>query len=274
MTLTATGGDVLVDRIRIQAEGTLNDAEDVTSVAIYRDTDGNESFSLEDELLGSPKKFVADDGLAFLYDLGGIVSPRQPEHWFVALELAGSAPPDGRISVKIEDVEAMESRGFFPSTPLQESGEFPLLSNPLGLGAATVPSGFRGWLGNYFDPAELDDSTISGPEADPDGDGMPNLAEYAFGFNPKQPESNPLETNRVEVNGEDFLQVSLPWNEEASDIQMIIESSEQLTDWQEANHQITERAPFNQHAERLWIQLEPSISEHNAQYYRFLIRVR
>lgn len=41
------------------------------------------------------------------------------------------------------------------------------------------------WKTTVFTPEELDHPDISGNDADPDGDGMNNLAEYAFGEHPK-----------------------------------------------------------------------------------------
>ncbi|MBK8856706.1 MAG: hypothetical protein IPN11_03205 [Opitutaceae bacterium] len=41
------------------------------------------------------------------------------------------------------------------------------------------------WQTEYFLPAELADPAISGPAADPDGDGLVNLVEYALGLQPR-----------------------------------------------------------------------------------------
>jgi hypothetical protein len=41
------------------------------------------------------------------------------------------------------------------------------------------------WRFNRFTAVELADDAISGEAADPDGDGLPNLLEYAFHFDPK-----------------------------------------------------------------------------------------
>lgn len=45
------------------------------------------------------------------------------------------------------------------------------------------------WLSTYFNTAEKADAAISGDLADPDRDGLANLLEYAFGFDPKQDSS-------------------------------------------------------------------------------------
>ncbi len=46
-------------------------------------------------------------------------------------------------------------------------------------------SGFGVWLSANFTPAETGNPAVSGPNADPDRDGTPNLLEYAFGGDPK-----------------------------------------------------------------------------------------
>jgi len=45
---------------------------------------------------------------------------------------------------------------------------------------------YYGWDNFHFTGAERDDPAVSGPEADPDGDGMENFAEYAFGMDPRR----------------------------------------------------------------------------------------
>lgn len=46
------------------------------------------------------------------------------------------------------------------------------------------------WKATHFDAVELADPTISGDHADPDGDGIPNLLEFALGGDPKSPSMN------------------------------------------------------------------------------------
>ncbi len=47
---------------------------------------------------------------------------------------------------------------------------------------------YQSWLTLYFTPDQIADPTTTGPAADPDGDGVPNLLEYAFNLDPTFPE--------------------------------------------------------------------------------------
>jgi hypothetical protein len=51
-------------------------------------------------------------------------------------------------------------------------------------GTATTVSS---WRTAFFTPAQLNNSAISGDSADPDGDGLANLLEYAFHVSPTDP---------------------------------------------------------------------------------------
>ena len=49
----------------------------------------------------------------------------------------------------------------------------------------TVATPYSTWQAQYFTSAELANPAISGDDADPDGDGIPNLVEYALGLLPR-----------------------------------------------------------------------------------------
>lgn len=60
-----------------------------------------------------------------------------------------------------------------------------ILSAGVLLGASTAYSfTYSEWQAENFTPTELADPAISGPDADPDGDGQKNLLEYAFAREP------------------------------------------------------------------------------------------
>ena len=51
------------------------------------------------------------------------------------------------------------------------------------------PATFAIWLDGHFNSTELLDPLITGPIADPDGDGLMNLIEFAVGTVPNDPGS-------------------------------------------------------------------------------------
>ncbi|WP_052573979.1 lamin tail domain-containing protein [Haloferula sp. BvORR071] len=64
---------------------------------------------------------------------------------------------------------------------------------------------FAQWRELNFSAAELADLTISGPDADRDGDGVLNLCEYAFGTDPQVPSPQ-----RLKIQGELFAARGVP----------------------------------------------------------------
>lgn len=54
-----------------------------------------------------------------------------------------------------------------------------------------APDPWNAWLDDNFEAAQRTDAEITGPDADPDGDGKCNLVEYACGFLPNTPEPQP-----------------------------------------------------------------------------------
>ncbi len=83
------------------------------------------------------------------------------------------------------------------------------------------------WKFNIFSGAELADSAISGNTADPDGDSIANLLEYAFNMNPK------VSNTSTVVTGENsgYLSLSVAKNPAAIDLTWSAEVSSDLTQW-------------------------------------------
>jgi surface-anchored protein len=69
-------------------------------------------------------------------------------------------------------------------------------SNPTTPGSESVVTfaigPFAQWQAGHFSAAELDDVLLSGPNADPDHDGLTNLTEYSFGYHPKDGGRTPV----------------------------------------------------------------------------------
>jgi hypothetical protein len=89
------------------------------------------------------------------------------------------------------------------------------------------------WKEQYFTSAELTNAAISGDLADPDGDGIPNLEEYAFGLNPTIPNSSaglPVPGMQT-VGGTNYLTISFKQILYNTDISYTVQVSGDLVNW-------------------------------------------
>lgn len=90
----------------------------------------------------------------------------------------------------------------------------------------TRGSTFETWRRLAFDAAELADPRQSGPSADADGDGLPNLIEYALSSSPRVADRNPF---RSQVGT--LLEISFEPSSVATDIEWLWRDSGDLTTW-------------------------------------------
>lgn len=89
---------------------------------------------------------------------------------------------------------------------------------------------FESWQKVHFTEAELADPQISGPEADPSGDGIDNLVKYALGLNPWEPARQAAPEVIWDVD-RPSLTFSAP--QERPGIELLLGVSTDLVDWQE-----------------------------------------
>jgi hypothetical protein len=76
-------------------------------------------------------------------------------------------------------------------------------------GGANVPWTYQQWRKLLWGVADAANDAVSGPDADPDNDGISNRLEYALGGHPKQSDANVLlpVAGVREIAGENFLTV-------------------------------------------------------------------
>lgn len=92
---------------------------------------------------------------------------------------------------------------------------------------------FQSWRAGKFSPAQLADAAISGPAADADADGLPNLLEYAFAGNPLLSSRAPLPTGNWSGG-----QLAITFLRAAStaDLDYRVQVSADLTHWNDGPH--------------------------------------
>lgn len=158
--------------------------------------------------------------------------------------------------------------------------------------ASLLPGGTPGevlsfwdeWRRLHFTEAEQLDPAVSGEQADPDGDGIGNLLESAFGIDPRQP--NPAggrlvaRIDQVQTGGltEAFLTLRFP-RPAARSIEVTVEVSTDMITWEPGETYLlwtlVERDPSD-----LWETVECrtlapiNVVEPLQAYWRLLVRTR
>src|SRR5690625_2276564 len=107
-----------------------------------------------------------------------------------------------------------------PGYSIGEIGSVPLLM---------APSPFYAWRGDHFSGDELEDPAISGPTANPAGDGVENLLKYALNLSPFE-NATAEDQPKVEVK-EGRLMLTFNRGDDRTDIEYRVEVSENLVDW-------------------------------------------
>ncbi len=97
-------------------------------------------------------------------------------------------------------------------------------------GLLTAP--YQLWQQANFTTEELTNAAISGDTADPDGDGIPNLAEYALGLNPKAPDATGAPVASIQnIGGSNYLTLTYRQVLYDTDISYNVQVSGDLVTW-------------------------------------------
>lgn len=119
-------------------------------------------------------------------------------------------------------------------------------------GAPVAPT-FDDWRQEHFTPEEVADDTISGPAADPDGDGLTNLLEFALAADPKLSSSDVLpEAGSVDEAGEEYLTIAFTRPAEMAGVTYGVEVSSNPGDWQPGGTLVSETAGENNTVVQVW----------------------
>ena len=99
-------------------------------------------------------------------------------------------------------------------------------------GGAAHPETYSFWRNLFWSTPTSTNNAVAGPDADPDGDSLNNLAEYIYGLNPTLADPAPRLVAAVETVGSDpHLIVSLKLSGGASDVTAVPQFSSDLANW-------------------------------------------
>jgi hypothetical protein len=108
-------------------------------------------------------------------------------------------------------------------------GEIKASGSPYLMKSAVVPPPLE-WA--QWQSQELAGTVLKEPAQDADGDGIPNLLEFVFGSSPLLPDRpSPTPVTVVAVNGERFLQISIPRRSDRR-ADLVVEVSSDCMNWQ------------------------------------------
>jgi hypothetical protein len=102
----------------------------------------------------------------------------------------------------------------------------------MDLNAAHQGTSWSDWRAAHFSETQLADAGISGPDADPDGDGFSNLFEYAIGSNPLVADAGDYYTAGIAASDLfEYLTVTTARNPDATDVRFQADVSADLAQW-------------------------------------------
>lgn len=119
--------------------------------------------------------------------------------------------------------------GFYSS---RLSTFLPQILAAIGQSSAAVDT-FAKWRAAVFTPEQLAAPNLAGPADDPDADGLPNLAEYAFGTGPWMRSNAPV-VGQTSVAGTNYLTLTYSRAKLLTDVTYTVEASTDLQTWSSA----------------------------------------
>lgn len=199
------------------------------------------SFTIEQDL-------IQEEGGVLALELGGTV----PGDDYDQIVVEGTATLAGELLIQcIDDNMPTDGAEFSPLVAASIVGAFDTInydipSSRLKIDVAVGASGvtamadvldvatFDAWRTAVFDEDQLADVLISGPQADPDGDGYRNLLEYAFDGNPLRTSGSSLYSTRLEKDESDSVTaatIEFSWANGMTDLEYELEWSSDLVTW-------------------------------------------
>jgi hypothetical protein len=118
------------------------------------------------------------------------------------------------------------------------------LASPILIAPSSLPPAdtFAGWRLHHFpDPADQANEALSGPNAHPSGDGIPNLLRFALGVSPTEPAAHLLP--RIATHPDGSLHFHFRFDPAKQGLTWLVRSSLDLLSWEETLFHSADSSP-------------------------------
>ncbi len=133
-------------------------------------------------------------------------------------------------------------------------GDGPVQGRIVEIRLGAPPASFAAWqLAAFPDESDRDDPDIGGPSADPAGSGVSNLLRYALGIGPDGLPADFLPRLALHEGGASFR---FPYDPGRDDIAVIVESTADLSQWDESGILFDSRTDFPGSLEDGWLHVD------------------
>lgn len=213
----------------------------------------------------------------------------------------GSATIDGELIISLQELYDEPKAGdtftiltadsitgtFFHRRVLNSSNRFAEISRKVGVDLSYTETTVTGtvslleidryddWKELVFNETQKADESVSGPDANPDGDGLTNGDEALFGGDPTKPDGSPVSFDLGDVNPADGIQISATFNvaDDITDREWYFETSPDLGVWTDADVTVTtqeDRGDFS----RLTVAFDQPVSNDGRTFVRLKSRAK
>jgi hypothetical protein len=138
--------------------------------------------------------------------------------------------------------------------------------------ALTAPS-YGLFKATWFDVAQQADAALSGPEADPDGDGLPNLLAYSAGLDPWASTASSAEASPRLQLADDHLTLAYTRMRAAADLDYAVEVSGDLARWDSGPAHTTEiaRTTMDQTRDKVEVRDNLALADQTPRFMRLRV---
>lgn len=206
------------------------------------------------------------------YVYRGSAMPQLKGHYFFAeyvnefvksFRYEGSSVGESDLVIWISSVSRPSSFGE------DANGELYIVTHNGGVYQMTQ-SAWNLWRNRHFNDAEIHDPAISGPEASPQGDGIPNLLKFALGLDPQKTAAKlPVDLASETMEGQRYLVLSVDRSPTADGIDMVVEAANRLSS--ESSWESEGLVIIQDDADRLLVRDSVSVDEANQRFLRLRV---